>query len=158
MSSERSILAEYLGAAQSDDDVLLMFQALRPEEARDFLTVLRLMMPHEQPDLAVARLMSAVSIDAQLVANLPLRALIREGLAGLNASCTRDSKLSFSAAPDDQRIAALRECEESAFFQTLLHIAKADFYNRHAVWRALGYPDLDHEAGYLDDNFDRLAI
>ncbi len=140
------------------DALMLAFQVLRPDEARSFMLVLRLLLPHQQPELEFARLATALVLDAKLLGDPDLRALIEEGLRTLDASSLRDNRVTFSTATDDQRLDALRKGEDSPFFQTLLHIAKADFYNRHIVWRVLGYPDLEHEAGYIDDGFEQLDL
>lgn len=139
-------------------DQMLTFQVMRPPEASNFMVLLTLMMPHSQPELAFARLATGLMIDSKLVADLGLRSLIEEGLRLIDTMSHKANGLPFRSATEDQQLEILQTIEDSPFFQTVLHIAKADFYNRHLVWKVLGYPDLDHEAGYLDDRFDQLDL
>jgi hypothetical protein len=144
------------GHTMTAAELALMFQALRPPEAQDLLVVLELLLPHAEPELRFARFATALVIDARLVGELELRAMVLDGLKAIGASTQSTSGVAFRAATGDQQIAALEAAEDTPFFQTLLHIAKADFYNRHIVWETLGYPDLHHEDGYIDDSFDQL--
>ncbi|MGD9958072.1 gluconate 2-dehydrogenase subunit 3 family protein [Nocardioides sp.] len=136
----------------------MTFQALRPEEADLFLSVIEAVLPHTQPELEFPRQASALVLDAQMVANLGLRQLVLDGLRELDQASMRAHRIGFSDLSTADRTAALREIEDTAFFQTLIHLVKSDFYNRHIVWKALGYPDLDREAGYLDHGFDQLPV
>ncbi|MBF4766204.1 gluconate 2-dehydrogenase subunit 3 family protein [Nocardioides agariphilus] len=140
------------------ESIFLTFQALRPDEAELFLGVIETVLPHAQPQLDLPRIATALVIDAQMVAGLDLRALVLDGLREVDQSCRRAHGAGFTSVPPEQRVEALRAVEDTPFFQTLIHIVKADFYNRHIVWRVLGYPDLDREDGYLDHGFDRLPL
>jgi hypothetical protein len=139
------------------ESVCLTFQALRPDEADLFLSVIEAVLPHRQPELEFPRQASALVLDAQMVSDLAFRALVLDGLRELEAACRRDGT-SFSALSADGRAEALRGIEDTTFFQTLIHLVKSDFYNRHLVWKVLGYPDLAREDGYLDHGFDQLPV
>ena len=140
------------------DSVCLTFQALRPEEADLFLGVIEAILPHTQPELEFPRQVTALVLDAQMVADLGMRELMLEGLRELEQACVRTHRTGFAQLAASDRAAALREIEDTPFFQTLIHVVKSDFYNRHIVWKALGYPDLDREDGYLDHGFDQLRV
>jgi hypothetical protein len=141
-----------------EQSVCLTFQALRPEEAELFLGFVEMVLPHRQPELELPRLATALVIDAQMVAGLELRAMVLEGLRDLDQRCRRSHGAGFVSVPPEARVEVMREVEDTPFFQTLIHVAKSDFYNRHVVWRVLGYPDLDRADGYLDHGFDRLPV
>lgn len=140
------------------ETVCLTFQALRPDEADLFLSVIEVVLPHAQPELHFARQVTALVIDAKMVTDLGLRQLMLDGLRDLEKICRRTHQTGFSQLVAGDRVTALRELEDTPFFQTLIHIVKSDFYNRHIVWKAVGYPDLDREDGYLDHGFDRLPV
>jgi hypothetical protein len=140
------------------ESVYLTFQALRPDEAELFMGFVEAVLPHRQPELDFPRVATALVLDSQMVAGLDLRHLVLDGLRGLDQWCRRHHQAGFLTVPPDVRVEAMREIEDTPFFQTLIHVVKADFYNRHVVWRVLGYPDLDREDGYLDHGFDRLPV
>lgn len=140
------------------ESVYLTFQALRPDEAELFLRFVETVLPHRQPELDFPRVATALVIDSQMVAGLDLRNLVLDGLRGLDQWCHRHHHAGFAAVPPEVRVEAMREIEDTPFFQTLIHVLKSDFYNRHLVWRVLGYPDLDREDGYLDHGFDQLPV
>lgn len=147
-----------VGWPADEDRLLLMFQALRPLEARSFLALVTNVLPHEHVELQAARIATAITLDSQMVTNLDLRALTLAGLGELDALARAMYFSAFADASRDQQATVLAEIEGAAFFQGLVHQLKYDFYNRHLVWDVLGYPDLDHEAGYLDAGFDRLDV
>lgn len=140
------------------ESVCLTFQALRPQEADLFLRVIETVLPHTQPELVFPRQVSALVLDSQMVANLGLRQLVLDGLRDLEQICQRDHRSGFADLAAEDQVAVLGQLEDTPFFQTLIHMVKSDFYNRHLVWRVLGYPDLDREDGYLDHGFDRLPV
>jgi hypothetical protein len=100
---------------------------------------------------------TALAIDAQLVSNLDLRALVRDGLTDLEASAQNSHATSFVALPVQQQTDLARRAQASVFFQTIVHLTKYDFYNRHVVWETIGYPDLLNDSGYLDKGFNKLG-
>lgn len=138
----------------SAEDQWLLFQVLSPVEAEEFLSLLEVLLPHDGMAYAAARQATALSLDSTMVGDLGLRSLVLGGLKSLrkNAMSGQD----FVARSLEERSQIVASHEDEAWFQTILHLAKFDFYNRHIVWREMKYPDLGNESGYLDKGFDRL--
>jgi hypothetical protein len=140
----------------SDEELRLTFQALRPAAAAVFLDLLRVIMPHQQPELAGPLNATALVLDSKMVTDLALRSTVIEGIGALDAAGSRTYRRPFSLLTEAEKVAVVKQQEDSMFFQTVLQLAKYDFYNRHIVWSTLGYPDLGNESGYIDKGFDRL--
>lgn len=151
-------MTEELVESAAARDRLLLFQVLQPHDARTLSTLVRLIVPHQQPRLEPAQEASALAIDAQLVGNLELRQVILSGLHDLDKSAGAHGGESFHLLARTAQLEVLDAQEATPFFQTLVHSVKYDFYNRHLVWDVLGYPDLGNEAGYLDAGFDALDL
>lgn len=136
------------------EDEWLLYQVLQPEEAEEFSSLLEVLLPHEGAAYAAARQATALSIDSALVGNLGLRALVLEGLRALRQGVLGGS--AFVERSLQERTEIVANFEQFTWFQTILHLVKSDFYNRHIVWREMKYPDLGNDSGYLDKGFDRL--
>lgn len=139
-------------------DQLLLFQVLQPQDAQTLLTLIRLIVPHSQPRLEPAKEATALVVDAQLVVNLDLRKLILDGMHELDMAAGSHGGDTFDSLVHAAQLDVLNAQEDSAFFQTLVHTVKYDFYNRHLVWDVLGYPDMGNDAGYIDAGFDVLNL
>ena len=137
-------------------DGLLAFQVLPPDEAETMLALVNAIVPHGQDRLEAAKLATALELDAKLVADLSLRAVVREGLKGLERSARDTYGEPFGALGTAEKEDLCTRIEDSVFFQTMVHLTKYDFYNRHVVWEVVGYPDLGNDSGYLHLGFDRL--
>jgi hypothetical protein len=147
-----------MGTEIDEERLVLTFQVLTPDEAATFLALLRVLLPHRQPELAGALNATALVLDSKLVTDLALRRDVLAGIGQLRSAAERAHGRAFAALTEAERAAIVGQAEDSMFFQTVLHLAKYDFYNRHLVWRVLGYPDLLNDSGYLDKGFDRLEI
>lgn len=142
---------------QTDAERLaLTFQALPPDQAADFLALLRILIPHQQEELAAALDATAIVLDSKLAGDLALRRDVQDWLGELRRASEQAHGRPFAALTGAERTAIARQHEDSMIFQVVLHLAKNDFYNRHLVWQVLGYPDLSNDSGYLDKGFDRL--
>ena len=137
----------------------LAFQALFPEEAERLVAVIRCILPHRQPELQDIMQDTAAALDAQMVGNQALRSEVRAGLQDLEKRAQASGGNSFTALKPEAQTDILRSVESTPFFQNLVHLVRVDFYNRHAVCEAIGYPGLarwrDRE-GYLARDFDKL--
>jgi hypothetical protein len=142
----------------SDEEFHLTFQVLKPDDAAAFHRLIQVIAPHEQPELARALRVTSLSLDAKLVGDLGLRVLLLGGLADLQAASLAAHKRPMAALSDEELVPLVQAQEDSMFFQTLIQLAKSDFYNRHIVWQVLGYPDLANDSGYIDNGFDRLEV
>lgn len=140
------------------EDLCLTFQALAPDAAEVFLLLVRIIVPHLQPRLAVAQVATALCLDSKLVTDLAWRTQVLDGIASLEREAMDRCGTGFAAASASERIALVRGQEDTLFFQALIHNVKYDFYNRHIVWSVLGYPDLGNQGGYLDRGFDVLNV
>jgi hypothetical protein len=134
----------------------MAFQVLAPDEAEILVALVSAIVPHRQEALQATKVDTALALDTKMVADLGLRALCREGLRSLELRAQQEHHFRFAALGADEQAALLATIEPGAFFQTLVHLTKYDFYNRHIVWEAIGYPDLGNESGYLRLGFDRL--
>lgn len=134
----------------------LAFQILRPEQAEILAAVVRRIVPHKQPTLQETAELTALAIDAQAAADLGLLALLRDGLADLDQRAQSSRGKGFREVTPAQQDEILKEVEGTAFFQRLINATVADFYNRHVVWDAVGYPGLEADGGYRDKGFDKL--
>lgn len=151
-------LEEPMGLSHShiDADAVLCCQALRPEQAELYLALVHVVIPHDQPDLRFPLYVTALTIESRMVGDLEFRAGCVQTLQRLDADARHLHGTAFLQLGDADRRQVAGEQQDTPFFQTLIHLLKADFYNRHLVWRVLGYPDLDHEGGYLDHGFGEL--
>lgn len=135
------------------------FQVLFPDEAERLVAVIRRIVPHGQPELQEAMVDTAVALDVQMLGNLGLRAGVRGGLQDLEERAQASHGKSFVALKPDEQSTILRAVESTPFFQNLVEVTRVDFYNRHTVWQAIGYPGLERwqdREGYLTRDFDKL--
>lgn len=138
----------------------MMFQTLQPSEARTLVAVMRRIVPHEDADLRDVVLYTALAYDARLVGDLALRAEVRSEMKELDRQAQGDGLSSFADASSEEQDSILRAIEDTTFFQNLVYATVADFYNRHIVWQAIGYPGLDQRdgQGYLNRGFDAIPV
>jgi hypothetical protein len=140
----------------TSQDQWLLFQVLTPLEAEEFTSLLEVLLPHNGSAFAQARLATALSLDSKMVGDLEFKESLREGLKNLRQSCLNNS--GFIHQTLEKRTEIISSFEGTSWFQSTLHHAKFDFYNRHIVWREIGYPDLGNESGYVDKGFEKLSI
>ncbi len=139
-------------------DRLLAFQVLPPDEAELMLALVNVILPHGEARLEEAKFATALALDAKLVADLSLRAAVREGLTGLERSAWSGYGERFGALGMAEQAELCSRIEDGPFFQTMVQLVKYDFYNRHIVWEVIGYPDLGNDSGYLHLGFDRFEV
>jgi len=93
-----------------------------------------------------------------LTTDVQLRNEIRDLLKELDRQAAAQGATSFADASADLQVTLLKAIEGTALFQNLVFAVVADFYNRHLVWEAIGYPGLAQRdgQGYLNRGFDVL--
>ncbi|MCL5013271.1 MAG: gluconate 2-dehydrogenase subunit 3 family protein [Firmicutes bacterium] len=135
------------------------FQALLPEEAQTLVAVMKRIVPHNDATLQELVWKTAMAYDAQLVAHVSTRQEVRKNLRELDMQARQTHAKPFAEIPPDTQDAMLKTIEDTSFFQSLVNATISDFYNRYAVWAALGYPGLAQRdgAGYLHKGYDHLS-
>ncbi len=135
------------------------FQALPPEDAETLVAVMQRIVPHTNSLLQEAVWETALSYDSQLVPRWALRQQVRKNLHDLDIRARQLHGGSFAGAPPTTQDALLHDIEDTEFFQGLVNATVSDYYNRHVVWEAIGYPGLAQRdgAGYLHKGFDRMG-
>ncbi len=138
------------------DRRLLLFQALLPVEAANLVAVMSCIVPHQDPELRDVVWHTALAYDARLATEISRRAEIRDLLAELNKQAVARGATSFAETSPELQKTLLESIEGSELFQHLIYAVVADFYNRHVVWEAIGYPGLAQRdgKGYINDGFD----
>lgn len=136
----------------------LLFQALVPADAANLVALMENIVPHRDPELRDLVFYTALCFDAGLATATALRTEVRGLLKELDQQAVADGAASFAAAAPDVQKSLLTAVEGRPIFQQLVYATVADFYNRHAVWQAIGYPGLAQRdgKGYINDGFDVL--
>ncbi len=134
------------------------FQALLPEDAETLVAVMQRIVPHANALLQEVVWETALAYDSQLVTQGDWRQQVRNNLRDLNRRARQQHGALFAASPAAIQDALLHDIEDTEFFQGLVNATVSDYYNRHVVWEAIGYPGLSQRdgAGYLHKGFDRL--
>jgi hypothetical protein len=140
------------------DQRVLLFQALQPAEAANLVAVMTRIVPHQDPRLRDVVWYTASAYDARLTTDVQLRNEIRDLLKELDQQAAAQGAKSFADASAELQVTLLKAVEDTALFQNLVFAVVADFYNRHLVWEAIGYPGLAQRdgKGYLNQGFDVL--
>ena len=135
------------------------FQTLLPQEAKTLVAVMTRIVPHSDATLQKLVWQTALAYDSQLVSNVSGRQEVRKGLHELDIQARQSHSQTFCDLSSDTQDDLLKNIEDTSFFQTLINVTISDFYNRHAVWAAIGYPGLTQRdgAGYLHNGFDNLS-
>ncbi|MDQ0304133.1 twin-arginine translocation signal domain-containing protein [Ancylobacter polymorphus] len=132
--------------------------ALKPETMRTLIVMARDVYPHDRiPDRFYAIAMKPYEADA--AKDPALKALVEDGVVTLDTL----SKAKYGAAYadlgwEDQRVAVLREIEDSAFFQKVRGGLVVGLYNQEEVWPIFGYEGASADkGGYIDRGFNDIA-
>jgi predicted house-cleaning NTP pyrophosphatase (Maf/HAM1 superfamily) len=137
------------------------FKALAPAEAATLLAAVHRIVPHARPTLVAAARKTALAIDAKLVGDAAQRDKVRAGLVDLDTRARKVYGKSFASLSAAQQTAVLKAIERTAFFQGLIASILSDFYNRHEVWAAIGYPGPSmnigrrYLGGYINKGFNK---
>lgn len=132
--------------------------ALKPETMRTLIVMARDVYPHDRvPDRFYAVAMKPYETDA---ANDPaLKALVEEGVVTLDTLAKANYGVAYADVGwEDQRVALLREIEDSAFFQKVRGGLVVGLYNQEEVWPIFGYEGSSADkGGYIDRGFNDIA-
>jgi hypothetical protein len=123
-------------------------KALTSAEGQALMAVSRTISPHDKlEDAAYALVIQAV--DAQASRDAGLLKTLRDGVAGLGTG--------FATAPEEQRVAALKKIESSAFFQTMRVQTLQVLYATPLAYAYFGYEgESFSKGGYLKRGFNDL--
>lgn len=126
---------------------------LKPETMATLMVMARDIYPHDR--LADSYYATAVKgYDTAEAA-----AEVEAGVAALDAAAQALGHASYAAVPwEIERVAILREMEDSAFFQTVRGGLVTGLYNQKEVWPLFGYEGESYSfGGYIDRGFDDIA-
>jgi hypothetical protein len=98
------------------------------------------------------------SHDEKAAEDADYRALIEDGVAGLNTLAAAHGAKSYLATGwEADRVAILREIEGSEFFQAVRGGLVVGLYNQKEVWPLFGYEgESFSKGGYLNRGFDDI--
>ncbi len=127
-------------------------KVLTAEEAAQLLSVVRRIYPHETLEDAVYALV-VKDLDAEAGGNPEVAALLKEGLAELDAA----NEGGWRGAAPGRQLALLKERETTPFFQKVRSTAVVSLYNNELAFAHFGYEGAAFEqGGYLIRGFDDL--
>jgi hypothetical protein len=123
-------------------------KALTSAEGQTLMAVARTISPHDKlEDAAYGMVIQAIDGEAAHDANF--LKMLREGAAGLGSE--------FATATEDQRVAALKKIESSAFFQTVRVKTLQVLYATPLAYAYFGYEgESFSRGGYLHRGFNDL--
>lgn len=123
-------------------------EAFTTAQGAILMAMARTLAPHDKlEDAAYAIVVQ--SVDADAAADASTRKLFEEGIALLGAG--------FAAAPEEQRVAALKKIESSPFFQTMRVKTLGRLYATEMAYRYFGYEgEAYSKGGYLFRGFNDL--
>jgi hypothetical protein len=132
-------------------------QALKPDTMKTLAQLARDIYPHDH--LADRYYIAAVTPwDAMATSDPKLKALMEEGIAFLNESAQAAYKVPYRAvAWEEQRVALLRQIEQTEFFGKVRGDLLVSLYNNHEVWPKFGYEGSSAEhGGYINRGFNDI--
>lgn len=124
-------------------------KALKPETMATLIQMARDIYPHDRvADKYYAKAMKAHDTD-------DAKDMIEEGVAALNESAGEGGYLGSGWEKD--RVALLRDIEDSGFFQAVRGSLVVGLYNQKAIWPLFGYEGASaHKGGYIERGFDDI--
>ena len=133
-------------------------KALAPERMATLIQLARDTYPHDR--IADRFYASAVKPhDEQAAGDPEHKQLIEAGLGDLDARAARAGGMRYlDIGWEADRVAMLREIEDSPFFQAIRGGLVVGLYNQKELWPAFGYEGSSYEhGGYLDRGFDDIT-
>ena len=129
-------------------------QALKPESMATLIQMARDVYPHDRlADRFYAK--AVMSHDEKAVDDEAHKALIEDGVADLDARAGDGGYLGVGWEVD--RVAILKQIEDTAFFQTIRGGLVVGLYNQKEVWPLFGYEGASaNQGGYLERGFDDI--
>ncbi|WP_018387414.1 hypothetical protein [Ancylobacter sp. FA202] len=132
--------------------------ALKPETMRTLIVMARDVYPHDRiPDRYYAIAMKPYEADA--AKDPAVKALVEDGVITLDTLSKAKYGVAYADVGwEDQRVAVLREIEDSAFFQKVRGGLVVGLYNQEEVWPIFGYEGASADkGGYIDRGFNDIA-
>jgi hypothetical protein len=125
---------------------------LNAHEAATILKMSRQIFPHDHfPDSAYEP--TVLDLDAEAAKTPATAKVLRDGVAQLDAASSKQ----FIAMSSDEQIAALKQIENSPFFQKVHSTEVVSLYNNRAIWNQFGYPGASFPfGGYIHHGFNDL--
>ncbi|TCK16671.1 hypothetical protein EV667_4445 [Ancylobacter aquaticus] len=132
--------------------------ALKPETMRTLIVMARDIYPHDRiPDRYYAIAMKPYEADA--AKDPALKAMVEDGVITLDTLARANYGVAYADVGwEDQRVALLRQIEDSAFFQKVRGGLVVGLYNQEEIWPIFGYEGSSADkGGYIDRGFDDIA-
>ncbi|MDR6951966.1 hypothetical protein J2X65_001317 [Ancylobacter sp. 3268] len=132
--------------------------ALKPETMRTLIVMARDVYPHDRiADRFYAIAMKPYEADA--AKDPALKAMVEEGVITLDTLAKARHGVPYvDLGWEDQRVALLREIEDSAFFQKVRGGLVVGLYNQEEVWPIFGYEGSSADkGGYIDRGFSDIS-
>jgi hypothetical protein len=127
-------------------------KTLSVHEGETLLKLARQIFPHDRLDDAhYAKVVQ--DLDAEAATKPDVAKLLHDGLAKLDA----DAHRKFVTLSVDDQVAALKQVDDTPFFQKVRGTEIVSLYNNHEVWKRLAYPGASYPlGGYLHHGFNDL--
>jgi hypothetical protein len=127
---------------------------LKPETMAALLQLARDIYPHDQiPDRFYA--IAVKAYDAKAGTDAEHKKLIEDGIAELDEKAGQGGYIGLGW--EDDRLALLREIEETPFFQTVRGGLVTGLYNQKDIWPYFGYEGESYsKGGYIERGFDDI--
>jgi hypothetical protein len=131
--------------------------ALKPETYAALVQVSRDLYPHDQ--LEDRFYAAAVDLLDQAASDAAVRDMLESGVADLDAAAQATHGSTYVGTADEaDRVALLKEREQSPFVQKVRGNLITGLYNNQEVWSIFGYEgESASKGGYIDRGFDDLA-
>lgn len=144
--------------AHATDAWALETKALKPETMATLVQMARDIYPHD----AISDKYYAIAVkshDEKAAEDDAHRAMIEDGVASLNARAAEQGNKSYLATGwEAERVAILREIEDSDFFQAVRGGLVVALYNQKEIWPVFGYEgESFSNGGYIDRGFDDIT-
>lgn len=127
---------------------------LKPETMATLIRMARDTYPHDQ----LADRYYAIAVkghDAKAGSDAAYKSMIEDGVADLNS---RAGPAGYRGLDwEDDRVAILRDIEDSPFFQAVRSDLVTSLYNQKEVWPFFGYEGESYsKGGYIERGFDEI--
>jgi hypothetical protein len=134
-------------------DTAPAFKTLNAEQSETLLKMTRQIYPHKKLDDA-AYWKVVKELDAAGEKDPAVASLLADGVAHLNSA----QAAKFDALSEKEQIEALKNIQNTPFFQKVQSVELASLYNEPEVWKALGYQGPAYAiGGYINHGFNDLA-
>lgn len=143
--------------AHATDSWALQTKALKPETMATLVQMARDIYPHDRVSDKYYAL-AVRSHDDKAAEDDDHRAMIEQGVDTLNTLAkARGAKNYLATGWEAERVAILREIEDSDFFQTVRGGLVTGLYNQKEIWPVFGYEgESFSKGGYLNRGFDDI--